>query len=114
MRLDYQIERDANDDGLWDSPRGQIVVQVDENRIAHYAGAYYGGALAESDIILNYRAANFSGVRIGVDSFFFQEGLADEYAQAQYADVRVTDNGTIMLIDLVGENFEPLGKSNGG
>ncbi|MDQ7026392.1 MAG: GDYXXLXY domain-containing protein [Anaerolineae bacterium] len=113
MRLDYQIERDATNDGLLEVERGQIVARLDENNVAHYARLYTTGeSLADNEILLNFTTSEFGGVRIGVDSFFFQEGQASRYNAARYADVRVTEGGTIMLVDLVGENFEDLADDN--
>lgn len=113
MQLDYQIERDANSDGLRDAERGQIVARLDENNVAHYHRLYtIGETLADNEIVLNFTSREFGGVRVGVDSFFFQEGLASDYNAARYADVRVTEGGTIMLVDLVGENFEDLVDNN--
>ena len=108
MALDYQIERDAMADNIANTHRGQVVARLDENNVAHYDRVYTGEPLAENEILLNYTVSEFLGVRIGTDSFFFQEGLARDYALAQYADVRVTEDGTVMLVDLVGENFKRL------
>jgi uncharacterized membrane-anchored protein len=110
MMLDYQVEVEANEDGLREVERGQIVVELDENNVAHYSRLYTEGeTLAENEMLVNFvNTDEFRGVRIGVDSFFFQEGQADAYGKARYADVRITEGGTIMLVDLVGENFEDL------
>ena len=113
MMLDYQIESDANEDGLREIERGQIVVELDENNVAQYSRLYKGETLAENEMLVNFvNTDEWRGVRIGVDSFFFQEGQADAYAEARYADVRITEGGTIMLVDLVGENFEDLVANN--
>jgi uncharacterized membrane-anchored protein len=108
MALDYALERDANDAGLRDIRRGQLVLYIDDDHIAHFSRLYEGGeTLEENEVIVNFYALEFAGVRVGVDSFLFQEGLAGVYADAQYAEVRIIDAG-VMLIDLVGENLEPL------
>jgi uncharacterized membrane-anchored protein len=112
MALNYQIERDAMSDEIANTHRGQVVARLDANRVAHYDRVYGGEALAENEILLNYTVSEYIGVRMGVDSFFFQEGQARDYARARYADVRVTAGGTVMLVDLVGENFEQLVGNN--
>ena len=108
MRLDYQIENDVRRDEVEPDSHGQVVARVDEQQVAHFERVYTGEDLAENEILLNYRVDVFGTVRIGIDSFFFQEGRARDYAMARYADVRVTGDGTIMLVDLVGENLEDL------
>ena len=112
MALDYQIERDVVSDDIADTHRGQVVAILDENNVAHYDRVYTGEPLAENEIVLNYTVGEFTGIRIGVDSFFFQEGQGRDYALARYADVRVTADGTVMLVDLVGEGFKQLVEQN--
>jgi uncharacterized membrane-anchored protein len=109
MVLDYQIERDARDLTIPER-RGQVVATIDDNRVAHFDRYYTGGSLQENEILLNYttRQQDANNLRIGVDSFFFQEGLGDAYDQAEYAETRVTPGGGVILIDLVGEEFETL------
>lgn len=109
MQLAYAIETDANEAGLRDIRRGQLVLYLDEQHIAHFSRLYHeGDTLEENEVIVNFYALdNWRGVRVGVDSFLFQEGLADTYAHAQYSEVRIFD-ANVMLIDLLGENLEPL------
>ena len=108
MRLAYQIEDDAYLANLGEVYRGQLVVRLDADRVAHFVRLYEGEDLAEDEMIMNFYSRGSGSVRVGADSFLFQEGLAEQYADAHYAEVRVTSGGTIMLIDLVGENFEKL------
>lgn len=109
MQLDYALENDANLAGLRDVRRGQLVLYLDEQHIAHFSREYHeGDTLEENEIIVNfYVLDDWRGVRVGVDSFLFQEGLADVYADAEYAEVRIFD-ANVLLIDLVGEDLEPL------
>lgn len=108
MTLDYQVERVANRAEIGDTRRGQLVVAIDDNNVAQFDRVYTEGeTLAEGELLLQYLTVD-GDVRVGVDSFFFQEGLADEYDAAEYAEVRVTEGGGVMLVDLVGEAFEAL------
>lgn len=109
MQLAYSIERDANNAGLRDTRRGQIILRLDEQRIAHFERLYTEGeTLEEDEILVNFYTQEFGGVRVGVDSFLFQEGLANAYANARYAEVRIIEGGGVMLIDLIDENLESL------
>lgn len=110
MLLDYAVARDAlGVISLTEADkRGQLVARLDENNVATFSHIYEAGeVLAPDEMLLNYRTRN-NRVLIGVDSFLFQEGFADEYADAMYAEVRVNAGGGVHLIDLVGENFEAL------
>jgi len=109
MRLEYALEQDAMGAIIaYTDDRGQLVTRLDENNVAQFVREYDGGELAEDELLINYRVLGGDDIRVGVDSFFFQEGLADEYEDAEYADVRVTPGGGVMLIDLVGEDFGSL------
>ncbi|MGB7341957.1 MAG: GDYXXLXY domain-containing protein [Phototrophicaceae bacterium] len=103
MQLAYAIERDANSDATED--RGQLVVSLDDSGIVSYERVYDATtSLADNEMLINY----FEGrraIRVGVDSFFFQEGQADDYARARYAEVRILENGGVMLINLTDENL---------
>jgi uncharacterized membrane-anchored protein len=108
MNLRYIIEADIVIAGVDDARRGQIVAVLDENNVAQYDRLYTeGDALAENEILIGYR--NVDGrLQVGMETFFFQETLADAYADAEYAEVRVTEGGGVMLVDLVGEDFRRL------
>jgi uncharacterized membrane-anchored protein len=108
MVLDYAIENDIRRADMSETPHGAIVARLDDDRVAQFVREYDGGDLAEGEILLKYARTSSWDVRVGVGSFFFQEGLGDQYANAEYADVRVTADGTVMLVDLVGADFEPL------
>jgi uncharacterized membrane-anchored protein len=49
-------------------------------------------------------------VRLGAESFFFQEGHAQLYNGARYGEVRVAPSGTSVLVGLRGQEREPLGE----
>ena len=81
MRLEYTLERDARQAILtFDDDRGQLVVRLDEDNVARFVREHDGGELAEDELLMNYRVIGGDDIRVGVDSFFFQEGLADAYA----------------------------------
>ena len=67
------------------------------------------GKDAHSDMEIAINLINYfegrRAIRVGVDSFFFQEGQADDYARARYAEVRILENGGVMLINLTDENL---------
>ncbi|MEO0562387.1 MAG: GDYXXLXY domain-containing protein [Chloroflexota bacterium] len=111
MVLRYAIEQDAaNADGER-ARSGVLVGRIDENSVLHFERFDDGTALGAGEVYVHYRTRerwSRDEVRVGVDSFFFQEGLGDEYVVARYAEMRLTEGGTLMLVDLVGEDFERL------
>lgn len=108
MMLAYSIERDANIASIENHDRGQIVVSLDAEQVAHFERLYIEETpLNDDEILVNFYARN-GLVRIGVDSFFFQEGQADVYSDARYAEVRLLDDGGVMLINLADENLQTI------
>lgn len=107
MRLNYEIARELNQDDL--PLRGKLVLQIDENRVAAFSRFYQPDEpLAGDEILLNYYLRN-GDVWLAAESFFFQEGQADLYEAAQYAELRVTEAGESVLVGLRGEQLQPLG-----
>lgn len=110
MALNYDIENDAR--GIvsdTDHDRGQLVLSIDENSVAHFERRYFeDDTLAENEILVNFYARGWRGIRVGVDSFLFQEGHADDFARARYAEVRILDDGSVMLVHLANQNLETI------
>ena len=108
MTLRYALDREVPNS--ISSGSGVLVVRLDSKNVAHYVRIYRTGtALADNEILLRYNKVG-SRVKVGPDAYFFQEGTASEYNQAEYAELRVDTEGTTILVGLRGENFEVLGE----
>jgi uncharacterized membrane-anchored protein len=107
MQLRYGIIRDIPKARL-NKDKGHIVVSLDENSVARYVRVYRGGKLQEGECLLFYR--NRGELRLGAESFMFQEGDADLYSKAKYGELKVDDSGVSVLAGLRGEDFKPLGR----
>lgn len=109
MRLAYAIENQASMSRSSEFERnGLLVVQLDEQRIARFLRIDDGEPLEEGEHRIKFMSPYGWSIEIGIDSFFFQEGTGDTYANARYAEVRILDDGSVMLIGLRGENLEAL------
>jgi len=109
MILRYQIAGQVNSSSL--KNEGNLVVRLDKDSVAHWVKLEDGTDLAEDEQLLFYR--NRNGIRLGAESFFFQEGQADLYEKAKYGELRVQDTGKSILIGLRDKDFNPLGKRLG-
>lgn len=98
MVLNYAIARELRTKDLHPIG-GLVVVQVDAQGIASFTRMDDGTELAENERHLAYK--NRRGAQFGIENFFFQEGLGDDYAQAEYAKLKLSPNGGAMLINLV-------------
>lgn len=88
---------------------GFAIVRLDANNVATFVGIYQPGmALGPDETLLRFRERG-EGVYIGPESFFFQEGDAEYYREAEYGALRVGNNGSVVLVGLRGKELEPLG-----
>ena len=109
MVLRYAIARDVAPSELGE--KGYIVVSLDANAVAKFIRVYRGEHLPEGEYLLFYR--NRGGLRLGAESFMFQEGDAELYSRARYGELKVDDSGSSVLVGLRGEDFQPLGRKSG-
>jgi uncharacterized membrane-anchored protein len=84
---------------LTENRRGAFVVRLSSSNVAQIVREYHGGTLAANEHLLRYTRGS-QGVRIGTDSFFFQEGHGQYYAQARYGELRVAPSGESVLVSL--------------
>jgi uncharacterized membrane-anchored protein len=107
MALAYAITREVSEQGL--PADGRLVVAVDADNVARYVRVYVPSTpLAPGELLLRYRIRD-GRLHIGSESFFFQEGTADAYEQARYAELRVDSAGESMIVGLRGPEREMLG-----
>lgn len=108
MTLRYDIAMGPAAQAIEAGPTdGQIVVTLDDHNVASFLRVHRGEPLGEGERLLRYRRRG--RLRLGAESFFFQEGQAGLYAGARYGDLKVTPAGDSVLVGLRGENFELLG-----
>lgn len=98
MVLRYEIANQLRDRTL-EPLAGRIVLQVDDSGLGRFARLDEGSTLAPDEAWLAYK--NRRGARFGIESFFFQEGKGADYAEAEYAEIRLSPKGTAILVDLV-------------
>ena len=107
MRLAYAITRAVPEQGL--PVDGQLVVAVSADNVARYLRVYTPAtALAPGELLLRYRV-RAGRLHIGSEAFFFQEGTADAYEKARYAELRADSAGESLLVGLRGPDREVLG-----
>jgi uncharacterized membrane-anchored protein len=76
---------------------GRLAVKLDSNRVGtdvRYVGA--GDELSPDERILRYRTCA-ERLCVGAAFFFFEDGQADYYREARYAELRVGPHGQIAV-----------------
>jgi uncharacterized membrane-anchored protein len=87
---------------------GYLVVIRDNNQQARFKEIYDGKTpLKAREYLLRFRKRG-EQIRLGAESFFFQEGQARYYGQARYGELRVTPTGESILVGLRDKAFKPL------
>ena len=115
MRLAYAIENDFSerideDDGAID---GKFLLVLDNNSVGTFAGllsAENVNNLPPDQIVIKYHGTSRWDITFAPDSYFFQEGSAEIFDEARYAELRVTADGRTFLIGLRDEQFKLLGE----
>ncbi len=108
MLLRYAIARDVPIAQMKD--KGYVVVSLDENNVAKFLRVHKGESLQAGEYLLFYRKRG--ELRLGAESFMFQEGDAKLYEKARYGELKVDASGTSVLVGLCGEDFRRLGRRN--
>lgn len=107
MVLRYRLARDTDVDDTW--PRtGTLAVTVSPDGVATAARRLDAGPpLGPDERRLTYRLRD-GELRLGAESFFFQEGHAQVYDAARYGELRVDESGQAILVGLRDEDLAVL------
>lgn len=109
MQGDYMILRYALANQVGTSQlqsKGKLVVKLDSDNVVSFVRVHNGEPLAAGEYLLAYR--NRDGLRLGAESFMFQEGHAQLYAQAKYGELKVDGSGSSVLVGLCGADLKPI------
>ncbi len=102
MRLRYENEVFPDKEMAKDlPPKGAIILVVDEHNVGRFARLDDGGGLSDQEVRVRYRLRDAAGrMRLGAESFFFQEGDATLYQDAEYGVLHVGAQGATVLVGL--------------
>lgn len=115
MALNFELSnaiqralRQHHEEGTPKAKNGDVIVRLDEQRIAHFQRLDDGTSLADDEQQLRYRIRN-GQVRFATDAFFFQEGHAERYEPARYGRFRINEDGEPLLVSLHDSELNLLG-----
>jgi len=104
MVLRYGMVSEVPNDQL--QSKGTLVVKLDANNVASYVRVHKDEPLAEGEYLLAYRKRG--ELRLGAESFMFQEGHAKLYDRARFGELKVDKKGSSVLAGLCDSEFKPL------
>ena len=107
MRLRYAIERRIDSATTERTARqGEAVVVARDDRVAEFVRIYRGEDLDAAEHIVRFRRDRMGRARIAPDSFLFQEGHANHYAQARYGVFKFDGRERRILVGLANADRE--------
>lgn len=108
MALNYSVSNEARSNA-WnkETENGYFVVALDDRRVGRFRRIDAGQPLANNEQRIRYRVRNWR-VRIGAESFFFQEGHGPAYAKAKYGELKVSPDGECLLVGLRDADLKPI------
>lgn len=84
--------------------QGTMILSLDKENVATFLRIDNDNSLDENEVRLKYRQINSNGeIRLGAESFFFQEGRASLFNAARYGALRVDTEGKSVLVGLADE-----------
>lgn len=106
MALNYEVsnisELYASDSLNSPPPRGYAVIAIDSNHVAHLVRLQTTtNGLKNGEKLIKYRRL----LKLGAESFFFEEGQGKVYEKAEYGGLRIDDEGNSILVGLYDEHF---------
>ncbi|MFK8010388.1 MAG: GDYXXLXY domain-containing protein [Marinicellaceae bacterium] len=86
---------------------GFAIVEKAENQVAKFVALYENQEISQNQYKVPYRMRRYQVV-FTTDAFYFQEGKAKHYEQAEYGQFRISESGEMLLINMVDEKFKIL------
>jgi len=106
MSLRYAITSDIPADSV--PHRGFVIVKLRPNLVAERMRIQEQiSPLQADEYAIPYTSGAWT-INLGAESFFFQEGEADKYAEAKYGAIRTNKNGELVLIGLYNDKLKPI------
>ena len=89
--------------------RGLAVLRL-EDGLGRFIRLHAGEKLQAGEILLEFKYRGNGNFRISSGAYFFEEGLAELYDQARYAELRVAPSGRALIKSLLDQEGETLRK----
>jgi uncharacterized membrane-anchored protein len=112
MVLRYTVAEDARREISKDTQDGHLVLSLNENDVASFQRIDDGSPLADDEVRIRFRRRHHrfrrGMIRLGAESYFFQEGRADDFSRAKYGELKVAASGECILVGLRDGNRKRL------
>ncbi len=107
LALSYDVARQVPPEAPAD---GRLVLEDGPDAgAARFVRVHEGEPLRPGEYLLRYRRRG-GRVRLGAESYLFEEGSAPALAGARYGELRVDARGDAVLVGVRGADLAPLGR----
>ncbi|MER2998044.1 GDYXXLXY domain-containing protein [Pontibacter populi] len=110
MRLSYAISQPQQQQRNFDKleSRGYAIVKLDAQQVAQLVRYQPDKEpLHDDELLLKYNKGDWA-LNLGAESYFFEEGQAKTFENAEYGGLRVDDEGNSVLVGLYDKNRKLL------
>jgi uncharacterized membrane-anchored protein len=104
MVLRYDLARKVRAEQL--VPSGKLVLQLDKDGAGTFVRLENGMPLNRDEQLLVYRKRK--SLRIGAESFFFEEGSASRFERGVFGELKVDASGNSVLVGLRDKDLNQL------
>ena len=104
MSLRYAMAEDLNSN-ISAISKGYCVLALDSNGVGKKIRLQEKTTpIQNGEYLIKYRKRAYKELAIGAESYFFQEGTAEQYEKAKYGGLRIDQKGNSILVGLYDEN----------
>lgn len=87
---------------------GFVIVKLDEQGVGQYLRIQeLANGLAAGELAIKFRDRG-TGVRVGPNAFYFQEGFAKPFELARFGEYRLASNGDVLLVRMLDEKLKVI------
>jgi uncharacterized membrane-anchored protein len=86
---------------------GKAIITKSENNIVKFIDLYKGQKLEKNQRLIPYKFRN-GIIKFTTNAFYFEEGKASHFEQSEYGEFRISNDGEMILVNMVDENFSIL------
>jgi len=88
-------------------PSGQFILTLDENKVGAFTRLGDGAAVRSNEVRINYIRRG-RGVTFGAPRYYFQNGKAETYENADYGIFKVSPKGRAVLVGMADKQFKEI------
>lgn len=108
MVLSYAASRAASSVLQKNETDGYLVLAIDDRGVGTFRRIHAGAPLAADEVLIRFRRRNWSDVRLGAESYFFQEGQAEVFNAARFGEMKLDQSGEPVLVGLRDSQLNPI------